>query len=86
MACTCDYPHPDVTTDIVVFTIRRDELPVLPVKRSQPPFRGGRALPGGFVNPDESLGAGARRDLCEETGISGVRAQAEICPTVDITT
>ncbi len=86
MAYTYDCPHPAVTTGIVVFTIRRDELPVLPVKRSQPPFRGGRALPGGFVNPDECLDAGARSELCEETGMSGVRAQAEICPAVDITT
>lgn len=67
-----DYPHPAVTTDVVIFTIRQDELKVLLIKRAQPPYQGGWALPGGFVNPDEGLDEGARRELQEETGVSGV--------------
>ena len=72
MTYTYDYPHPAVTTDVVIFTIRQDELKVLLVKRALAPFEGTWALPGGFVKPDESLEEGARRELEEETGVSGV--------------
>lgn len=72
MAYTYDYPHPAVTVDIVIFTLRQDELKVLLIKRALSPFRGEWALPGGFVNLDESLDAAARRELEEETGVAGV--------------
>ncbi len=72
MSYSYDYPHPAVTTDIVIFTIRQDQLKVLLIKRARPPFQGEWALPGGFVNLDESLEEGARRELEEETGVSGV--------------
>ena len=72
MAHTYEYPHPAVTTDIVIFTIRHDELKVLLIKRGLPPHQGMWALPGGFINLDESLEAGARRELEEETGVSDV--------------
>jgi 8-oxo-dGTP diphosphatase len=72
MAHTYEYPHPAVTTDIVIFTIRQDELKVLLIKRALPPFQGEWALPGGFINLDESLEKGARRELEEETGVAGV--------------
>ena len=72
MSYTYEYPHPAVTTDIVIFTIRQDELKVLLIKRALPPHQGEWALPGGFVNLDESLEEGARRELEEETGVRGV--------------
>ena len=72
MPYTYRYPHPAVTTDIVIFTIRQDELKVLLIKRALPPFKGEWALPGGFINLQESLEQGARRELEEETGVSGV--------------
>jgi 8-oxo-dGTP diphosphatase len=72
MPHTYEYPHPAVTTDIVIFTIRQDELKVLLIKRALPPFQGEWALPGGFIDLDESLEKGARRELEEETGVSGV--------------
>lgn len=72
MAYRYEYPHPAVTTDIVVFTIRQDEFEVLLIERASPPFQGAWALPGGFVNLEESLEEGARRELAEETGVSGV--------------
>jgi 8-oxo-dGTP diphosphatase len=72
MSHTYDYPHPAVTTDVVIFTIRQDELKVLLIKRALPPFQGEWALPGGFVQMDESLDEGARRELQEETGVGGV--------------
>jgi len=72
MAYTYEYPHPAVTTDIVIFTIRQDELKVLLINRGLPPYQGMWALPGGFVNLDESLEEGARRELEEETGVADV--------------
>ena len=71
MPYTYDYPHPAVTVDVAVFTIRNDALKVLLIKRAEAPYRGQWALPGGFVNIDESLDAAARRELDEETGVSG---------------
>ena len=67
-----EYPHPAVTTDIVIFTIRHDELKVLLIKRAASPYQGSWALPGGFVNLDEDLEQAARRELEEETGVAGV--------------
>jgi ADP-ribose pyrophosphatase YjhB (NUDIX family) len=72
MSYTYAYPHPAVTTDIVIFTIRQDALKVLLIKRGEPPYQGDWALPGGFVRLEESLEAGARRELREETGVAGV--------------
>ena len=66
------YPHPAVTTDIVIFSIRDRQLKLLLIKRGGAPFKGKWALPGGFVQLDESLDEGARRELQEETGLSGV--------------
>lgn len=65
-----------VTVDLVVLTVRGDELLVLVVKRGVAPYRGRWALPGGFVNEDEDLLDAAERELREETGVS-MRAHLE---------
>jgi 8-oxo-dGTP diphosphatase len=69
---TYENPHPAVTTDIVVFTIRHEQLKVLLVKRAEDPYLGSWALPGGFVEIAESLDEAAQRELREETGVDGV--------------
>ncbi len=69
---TYAYPHPAVTTDVVVFTLRDQELKLLLIKRGGDPYKGKWALPGGFVQMDEDLDSSARRELAEETGVSGV--------------
>lgn len=66
------YPHPAVTTDVVLFTIRNGVLSVLLIQRANPPFGGMWALPGGFLEIDEDLEYCAQRELLEETGIQGV--------------
>lgn len=67
-----EYPHPAVTTDIVIFTVRDKQLKLLLIMRGGEPYKGQWALPGGFVQLNEDLETGARRELAEETGISGV--------------
>ena len=67
-----EYPHPAVTTDIVIFTIRGNQLKLLLIMRGGEPYKGQWALPGGFIQLDEDLESGARRELAEETGVSDV--------------
>ncbi len=67
-----EYPHPAVTTDIVIFTIRDERLQLLLIKRRETPYRGKWALPGGFLQMKETLDECAARELDEEAGISNV--------------
>lgn len=60
-----------VTVDIVIFTIRDDELSVLLIERGKEPHLGRSALPGGYVRPGEDLDGAALRELVEETGLDG---------------
>jgi 8-oxo-dGTP diphosphatase len=63
-----DYPRPSVTVDIVLVT--REKKPrVLLIRRKHDPFAGRWALPGGFIEMDETLEESARRELKEETGL-----------------
>lgn len=69
-----EYPRPALTVDCVVFglDVEQRDLRVLLIQRKLEPFRGGWALPGGFVRVEESLEAAARRELSEETGLDRV--------------
>ncbi|HEX3313301.1 MAG TPA: NUDIX hydrolase [Gemmataceae bacterium] len=63
------YPRPMVTVDIVVVT-RAESPEVLLVRRKNEPFADCCALPGGYLEIDETLEAAARRELMEETGVA----------------
>jgi 8-oxo-dGTP diphosphatase len=58
-----------LTTDMVVFCVIDEKLMVLLVQRKHDPYKGQWALPGGFVEDDEDLVDGAKRELEEETGL-----------------
>ncbi len=72
MARRGKYQYPAVSVDVVIFTLREDDLQALLVQRKNPPFEGRWAIPGGFVEEDESLEVAARRELAEETGVRDV--------------
>ena len=63
-----EYPRPAVTADCVIFGLDNEGARrLLLVQRGGEPFKGMWALPGGFLNMDETLEECARRELKEET-------------------
>lgn len=78
------YDKPSVTVDMVLFTVgekqidnrkRKNlekELRILLIKRKNYPFKGYWAIPGGFIDINESLEASVYKKLKEETNIENV--------------
>ncbi len=66
------FDKPSVTVDLVVFTIKDNNLYILLIKRGVWPFEDSYALPGGFMRMDEKLKQAALRELHEETSIKDV--------------
>lgn len=75
-----DYERPSVTADIVVFKIRsqksdnfrkepKNSLALLLIKRGGHPYKDSWALPGGFLNPGETIEECALREIVEETSV-----------------
>jgi len=72
MPYTYKYPRAALTVDCVVFGFDESELKVLLIERALEPFKGGWALPGGFVHVNETIDEAARRELAEEAGLANV--------------
>lgn len=62
-----------LAVDLVILTVREDQLHVLVVERAHAPYTGQLALPGGFLREGEDLKAAAERELEEETGLTPAR-------------
>ncbi len=88
MPYTYKYPRPALTVDCVIFSLPAEsrqsreqtgkddnEVKVLLIQRDNPPFEGQWALPGGFVDIDETIEPAAKRELEEETGLVNVKLE-----------
>lgn len=64
------FPHPYVTVDVVLLTVRAGQLGVVAIDRKQHPRSW--ALPGAFVQIDEDVGHTARRVLEDKLGVARV--------------
>ncbi len=64
-----DYPRPAVSADCIIIDRSKGHLNILLVERKNDPFKGMWALPGGFIEEDETVDQGAHRELSEETGL-----------------
>jgi ADP-ribose pyrophosphatase YjhB (NUDIX family) len=62
-------PAPLHVTLAVVFQVRGGALQVLMWERAREPFKGRWALPGGFLEPGETLEASIRRDLAAKVDV-----------------
>jgi 8-oxo-dGTP diphosphatase len=78
------YPNPSVTADVMVFWTEAElkkietDLKLLLIRRKNHPSIGWWALPGGFVDIREDADVAAKRELEEETGLTGI-AMEQLC-------
>lgn len=74
-----DYERPSVAVDAAVFgvddhkssTMDEKVLKILLIKRGEEPFKGMYALPGGFLEKNETAEEAVSRELAEEAGVVG---------------
>jgi 8-oxo-dGTP diphosphatase len=67
-----EFEQPEVTVDLVIFTVNEEKLKVLLVKRATDPFAGVWSIPGGFLKTGESLEGAANRVMQEKTGVKEI--------------
>jgi len=65
-----EYPRAALTVDAIVFVKNENQVSVLLIERGREPFLHKWALPGGFINMDETLEEACKRELQEETGLA----------------
>lgn len=72
MSYTYQYPRPALTVDAVIFRKKDMNWEILLIQRKHQPFINGWALPGGFVDMDETLEHAIERELQEETALTNI--------------
>jgi 8-oxo-dGTP diphosphatase len=70
-----EYPRPAVSADIVVFGFNGLNIRLLLIKRGQEPYKDNWALPGGFLEMDETIENCAKRELYEETALQYTKVE-----------
>lgn len=70
-----NWPKPSCTADLAVIC-GKSSPEILLIRRGNHPSLGKWALPGGFVEPNETVESAASRELFEETGVK------ELSPTL----
>ncbi|MBE0641552.1 MAG: NUDIX hydrolase [Bacteroidales bacterium] len=73
MSYSYSYPRPAVAADCMIFRQMAGGWEVLLIRRGNHPFEGMWALPGGFMEMDETLEHAASRELEEETGLTNIK-------------
>ena len=69
------YPRAALTVDAIVVAGNHCEDLVLLIQRKYDPYAEKWALPGGFINMDETLAEACQRELFEETGLNDIALQ-----------
>lgn len=70
-------PRIPVTVDLVILTVRDQQLCALVWRREADPFAGRWALAGGFIRLEEDLSAAATRVLAQRAGLEGAPVHLE---------
>lgn len=67
---TYDFPMPSVTVDCALVRYNKNAgVDILLIRRKNEPYKGCWALPGGYMEINETLESAVRREVMEETGI-----------------
>lgn len=70
------YEKLSLTVDILIFTMSKGfQLDILLKKRTEHPYKGKWALPGGFVGVEDSLDDAVSRVLREKTGLTDLQPE-----------
>jgi len=70
--CGTDRPI-RLAVDILIFTILKNKLNILLIQRRNAPYQGQYAIPGGFVELEESIREAVFRELYEEVGVKDIK-------------
>lgn len=65
-------PKLNITVDVTIFTVHDGQLQIVLIKRTNEPFKGQWALPGGYLQEGETSAESAERVLRQKAGVSGV--------------